>query len=243
MKKFRRSAFLALAISLVCAVAGLAQGRSGTETVITPTYNLNSPVSGEVVTGGRQYTIRWDLTVDPSIVQNPYAEMEYYLTTDEGLFMRITPQLDITTKSFVWTVPAINTTTARLTLKCGIEGEGDQYTFTQSAPFTIRKGKKLISLLLLNSFDEEARPGSDLSISWVPGGIDEARGYDVMISYDRGAHFHKAGTTTETRFSYPVDEDFAGSITVQIVARGSDGAKVMSAITREATVNVRRRDK
>jgi hypothetical protein len=56
--------------------------------------------------------------------------------------------------------------------------------------------------------------------------------YDITIMSEpariinlgnRSTHFHKAGTTTETRYAPKADEDFAGSITVQIVSRHADG--------------------
>jgi hypothetical protein len=41
---------------------------------------------------------------------------------------------------------------------------------------------------------------------------------------------------TETRYALKVDEDFAGSITVQIVSRRADGSKVKWELTDNAFV-------
>lgn len=239
-----RKNFLA-AISLflfLCALSTgtLAQGKGVAGEAIAPTYTLVSPRPGTVLKSGTQVTITWEATFDPSFAGNPYAEMELFLVTNEGLNMRITPQLGTGTRSYVWTVPALSSSTARLVLQAGIEADGgDMYTLVPEGMFTIQKKKKGF-VMLLNAFEqEEVRPGTDLDISWVAEELDPNSGFDVMISYDRGAHFHKAGTTTETRFTLPIAEDFAGSITVQVVGRGAGGIKVPTMLTRDATVRVR----
>jgi hypothetical protein len=162
--------------------------------------------------------------------------MEFVLETDEGVNMRITPQMNVDKRSFTWTVPNINTTTARLVLQCGIEGEGEMFRFVQTGTFTIRFLRSE-AYILLNSLRGNMNPGQNLDISWTSN-LKGGTSYDVMISFDRGAHFHKAGTTTDTRFSYPVDADFAGAISVQIVGTRPDGRKVQSLLTRDASVRV-----
>ena len=202
----------------------------------TSSFLLTNPRNGDVLRGGQQVQITWDLTLDKDITTNPFAEMEFFLQTNEGMYMRITPQLSVTARTFTWTVPSINTKTARLVLQAGIEGGGDRYTFAQSGTFYIVTLRTSPSIFL-NSVQEEAKPGEDIEVSWTSN-LDGYTSYDVMVSYDRGAHFHKAGTTTETRYALKVDDDFAGSITLQIVSRRADGSKVKSLLTKDATLRV-----
>ena len=81
-----------------------------------------------------------------------------------------------------------------------------------------------------------------MEITWTADRIDRSQGFDVMISYDRGAHFFKAGTTNETRFSLPIDAEFAGGVTVQVIGRTDDGTKVASLLTPHVTFRVKSKD-
>jgi hypothetical protein len=186
--------------------------------------------------GGSQVLVTWDLSLERAFVENEWAEMEYVLETGEGVNMRITPQMNVDRRSFTWTVPNINTRTARLVLQCGIEGDGEQYRFVQTGTFTI-KSLNTTPSILINSFRSNMNPGQNLDISWTSN-LTAGTSFDVMVSYDRGAHFHNAGTTTDTQFLLPVAADFSGTISVQIVGTRPDGRKVQSLLTRDATIRV-----
>jgi hypothetical protein len=199
-------------------------------------FALTSPAEGQIVAGGQTIDVAFELRLDKALIEHPWAEMEFFLETGEGVHVRITPQMRLSTRSFRWTVPNITTRTARLSLQAGIEGEGDHYRFYQTGTFTIKSARGGASILL-NSPSEKAKAGRNLDLSWTSN-LPEGSSYDVMISYDRGAHFHRAGTTVETRFALPVEKDFAGSITVQIVHTLADGNAVRSLQTRDATIVV-----
>lgn len=203
-----------------------------------PIFDLKTPRNGEVLKAGSTVSITWDLTVDRAIAENPWSEMELFLTDENGLFTRITPQLGIGAKSFEWTVPRVNSRSVRIVLQCGIEGEGDFYLIRQVGAFSIRS-KAGVPAILLNSLAHSPRAGEDMAISWTSDSLNSSRGFDVMISYDRGAHFFKAGSTTESRFNLPVEDDFAGTITVKIVGVAMDGSKIASMLTPEATFRVK----
>jgi len=242
MKKYYLAALFLAVLILGASTPATAQikgsadgGATGGDTT-TSSFLLTNPHSGDVLRGGQQVQITWDLTLDKSITSDPFAEMEFFLQTNEGVRMRITPQMSVTARTFTWTVPNINTKTAKLVLQAGTEGGGDRYTFAQSGTFYIVTLRGSNSIFL-NAMQEEVKPGEDVEISWTSN-LDGYTSYDVMVSYDRGAHFHKARTTTETRFALPVDDDFARSITVQIVSRRADGSKVKSLLTKDATLRV-----
>src|SRR5262249_17731159 len=149
-----------------------------------------NPHNGDVLRGGQQVQVTWDLTLDKDFTTNPFAEMEFFFQTDEGIFTRITPQLDVKTRTFNWTVPNINTKTARLILQAGIDGSGERYTFAQTGTFYILTLSGSPSITL-NAMKEEAKAGDEVEVSWTSN-LDGSASYDVMVSYDRGAHFHKA---------------------------------------------------
>ena len=232
MKKYY---LLAISLAFVLAVATVpAMAQDAAES--TASWTLLTPTNGAVLKAGSQVLVTWDLTLEREFINNEWAEMEFVLETAEGVNMRLTPQMTVDKRSFTWTVPNINTNTARLVLQCGIEGEGERYRFVQSGTFTIKFARSE-AYIELNSLRGNMKPGQNLDISWTSN-LRAGSSYDVMISFDRGAHFHKAGTTTDTRFAYPVDADFAGAITVQIVGARPDGRKVQSLLTRDASVRV-----
>ncbi len=68
-------------------------------------FVLISPINGEVLRGGQQVQVIWELTLDKAIAENPWGEMEFFLDTDEGVHMRITPQLSLNARSFTLTIP------------------------------------------------------------------------------------------------------------------------------------------
>ena len=236
MKKYYLAAIIVTFALAGASISALAQDKGTAIENSKASFILISPRDGDILLAGQQVQVIWDLTLDKTFSENPFAEMEFFLDTNEGVHTRITPQLSVYSRTFTFTVPKMNTQTARLSLKCGIEGGGDPYYFAQTGTFSIKSGRKT-EAIMLNPMRNNVKPGDELEISWTSNLAGDAS-YDVMVSYDRGAHFHKAGSTTENHYSLPVDEDFAGSITVQIVNRHADGSKVTSLLTRSATVRV-----
>lgn len=200
------------------------------------TFVLTSPRDGDVLRPGQVVQVTWELRLDKSITDNEWGEMEFFLETGEGVHVRITPQMRMNARSFTWTIPNISTKTARLAVQAGIEGAGDQYRFAQTGTFII-KGRRGDPSITLGALGREVKAGGDLEITWTSN-LPEGSTYEIMVSYDRGAHFQKVGTSTATTFDLPIDAEFAGSITVQIVNTRADGAKIRSLQTRDATVLV-----
>jgi hypothetical protein len=200
-------------------------------------FRILTPGAGSVLKGGQRIQVKWDVRLDRTISENPYGEIELYLETIEGAFMRITPQLGPSSRTFDWTVPSINSRGARLLLKAGVEGEGDPYNFAQDGTFYINSDSRRPAILL-NSMRERTKPGTDMEVTWTSN-LEPGTNFDVMVSYDRGAHFFKAGSTVGNGFVLPVEEDFAGTITIQIVSRRADGTAIRSLLTGDATVRIR----
>ena len=232
MRKFNLIAITLAFIIAAAALPAMAQGRAETPN----SWTLITPADGAVLKAGSQVLVTWDLQLEREITENEWAEMEYVLETDEGVNMRLTPQMTVDKRSFMWTVPNVNTNTARLVLQVGIEGEGERFRFVQSGTFTIKFGRGE-PYVLLNSLRSSIKPGHNLDISWTSN-LRDGSSFDVMVSFDRGAHFHKAATTSDRHYTYTVDPEYAGAITVQIVGTRPDGRKVSSLLTRDASVRV-----
>ena len=228
MKKFYFAAMVFVITLLVAPSLTMAQKKNS--------FRIISPTAGSVLNAGDQVEVVWAVNIDKAISDNPFGECELLLQTGDNAPIRISPQLSPFLRRFTWTVPDIDTTTARLILKAGIEGEGDLLYFTQKGTFTIGT-QSSTAAIRLGELSGDVKAGESLNINWTSKNLGDNASYDVMISYDRGAHFQKAGTTTGTIFSLPIDEDFAGSITVQIVSR-VNGSKISSLLTRDATVAV-----
>lgn len=229
MKKFNFSIIVLAILTLVTTSSIFAQKKPG--------FKIVTPPAGSVLRAGDRVEVIWEVKLDPAIVANPFGECELYLETNETGMLRITPQLSPTARKFTWTVPAISTTSARIVLQAGIEGEGDIGEYRQKGTFSIDASSA--TAITLAATKGRAEPGEDILLSWIPVNIGDGVSYDVMISYNRGAHFHKAGTTTDTHFTLPVEQDFAGAITVKIVGRRLDGTTVSSLLTHDATIKVR----
>ena len=233
MRKLHFAAFI-----LMFALAGastLAVGQSKSE-LAEPSFTLISPRAGAVLRAGDRVEIRWDMKLDEVIVQNEWAEMELVLENDEGLNMRISPQMNVTARSAMWTVPNVRTETARIVMQCGIEGEGEMYRFVQPSPFSIRVSK-INPSIIVNLPTDHVRAGGSLDIRWTST-LDRGTSYDVMVSHDQGAHYYKAGTTSENRFSLHVDDRLAGSMLIQVVGRRADGSRVESIVDRSTMVRI-----
>ena len=230
MKKY----YLAPAMMLLALLLAGGPTQTAAQDAKTP-FVLTSPRAGQVLMAGQVIEVTFDVNLDKAFMENEWAEMEFFLETAEGVHVRLTPQMRMSAKSFTWTVPNINTRTAKLAVQAGIEGAGDQYRFAQSGTFRII-GSKSASTISLGALSE-AVAGKDLNITWVSD-LPKGTTYDVLISYDRGAHFTKFGSTTGTEFNLPIEANFAGSITVQISYTRADGTKITSLQTRGATVVV-----
>ncbi|MEO7539284.1 MAG: hypothetical protein ABIV21_04615 [Pyrinomonadaceae bacterium] len=233
-----RKLYLA-AIVLTFALAGASTNALGQDKseATEASFTLISPKVGDVLRAGQRVEIKWNMTLDEIIVNNEWAEMELVLETAEGVSMRISPQMNVTVRSAFWTVPNLRTESARIVMQCGIEGQGDQYRFVQPGTFTIRPAKTNNPAIVVELPVREAKAGSDLDISWTST-LDRGASYEVMVSYDHGAHFYKAGATSENRFSLHIDDRLAGSMMVQVIGRGVNGSPVESIADRNSTVRI-----
>src|SRR5205807_1364185 len=107
---------LCLSVFLILGVVVLSLPAFAQSDYIQPVFTLQTPQVGQQLRGGSHVTIAFDLVLDKSILDNPWAEMELFLVDDHALSMRITPELGIRARTFEWIVPPVNTRSARLVL-------------------------------------------------------------------------------------------------------------------------------
>jgi hypothetical protein len=96
-------------------------------------------IGGMVFRPGQNIEIKWALQGEgvKYFETNPWGECELFFSSDNGAnWMRFTPHMSVTTRSFQWTIPNTPTTQGLFALQIGIEGEGDFFMFP-SQRFTI----------------------------------------------------------------------------------------------------------
>ena len=92
------------------------------------------PAGGEVLESGRLVEVRWQGLADD------VDELELLLLVGDGepVALRLTDQLDGSTRSFLWRVPSLPACRARLRLRWGRDGVETEVE--PSAPFAILSG-------------------------------------------------------------------------------------------------------
>jgi hypothetical protein len=96
-------------------------------------------IGGNVFRPGQNIEIKWALHGEgvKYFETNSWGECELFFSSDNGAnWMRFTPHMSVTTRSFHWTIPNTPTQQGLFALQIGIEGEGDFFMFP-SQRFTI----------------------------------------------------------------------------------------------------------
>ena len=100
-------------------------------------------IGGMTFQQGQNVGIAWILRGEgvKYFESNNWAECELYFSADGGqTWTRITPELNISRRSYEWTMPNVLTRQGVIAIRLGIQGEGEYYFF-QSEPFRI--GRRL----------------------------------------------------------------------------------------------------
>lgn len=203
---------------------------------------LISPKAGDVLYPGQHVTIQWESALPE--VDLTWCEVEIYLSLDGGRTnaVRLTPQLDPRIGYYDWTVPNLPTTAAVLDIHFGCEGYFPESPSVQSqSVFAIGPSTGTIREVAINPVPAaETSPGNRVQVSW-NSSVENVAYFELQISYDRGAHFHKLAETRELQSAWDVPDDFAGHATFRVVAHTAAGGRVESAINAEPQVIVRAR--
>lgn len=205
---------------------------------------LLSPKAGDVFSPGEQVLIKWEKTLPD--VDLSWCEVEIYLSIDGGRTnaARITPQLDAGASTFTWTVPNLPTNAAVLDIHFGCEANYPESPSVQAQSlFIIRPNHGANRGIDLNVVSlGEAYPGSSVQVSW-SSSLEDVALYELQISYDRGAHFHKVVETKDQQYIWDIPQDFAGHATFRVVAHTTTGERVDSPVSALPQVVVRARTK
>ena len=97
---------------------------------------FRSPEAGAALRAGDTVAVAWEAPCDRAETD----EIELVLSVDDGMTfqVRVTPELSACARRFEWRVPDLPTTTGRLALRIGREGDrGSERIVTVSHRFTI----------------------------------------------------------------------------------------------------------
>ena len=202
---------------------------------------LISPAPGDVLVAGQRTTITWDALLPK--IDLTWCEQEITLSLDGGktATMRLTPQLDPRAKSFDWVVPDAPTEKAVLVLRFGCEGTFRETAYPQTdSVFTIASSSSSTPKVSLKSLgSSEVTPGESVTIGW-DSTVDDVAFYEIKVSYDQGAHFHRLAKTSNTEYWWKVPSDTVGHATFKVVAHTRSGELVESSTSAKPDLMLRR---
>src|SRR5262249_57897379 len=118
-----RSTRLGIPLALILASAASARAAS---------REFTAPASGDRLEPGSLVAVNWSL----DRVGREDNEMELILSLDGGATfpVRVTPDMDPTTRHVIWRVPYLPTHEARLAIRTGSEGEPSEETIQMVGP-------------------------------------------------------------------------------------------------------------
>jgi hypothetical protein len=210
---------------------------------INNTYaaKLISPKAGDVLVPGQQVRIEWESTLPR--LNMTWCEQEIYLSLDGGKsnVARITPQLDPQIGYYTWTVPKTPSEKAVLDIHFGCEGYFNETASVQGqSAFVIVSDDKAQEVAINSVSPAQASPGDTVRVAW-DSSVEEVKYFELLVSYDRGAHFQRLAKTKKLQFDWEVPDEFAGHATFLVVAHTVGGERVDSAVSAEPQLIVRAR--
>jgi len=224
--------FIAVAFVNVGRGSSMQKGpaKDGGPVPVVYSVRLISPAAGDVLVPGQRTTITWQSSISKGF-DITWCEQEIYLSVDGGksTAMRISPQLDPAAQSFDWVVPNAPTDSAVIDLRFGCEGTLRETAYPQTAAIFKIAGSSspppIVSIKSLGS--SEAAPGDTVTIGW-DSTVDDVDFYEIKVSYDQGAHFHRLAKTDKTEFSWTIPSDIVGHATFKVMAHTKGGEVVES---------------
>jgi len=198
---------------------------------------LLSPAAGTTLHAGDLVTVRWSVLAARDFTG---CEQELMLSLDGGRTnsIRMSRMLAPTVREIPWTVPAVESRNAVIDLRFQCDGmivleppaHIPQHPQVQAPLVIDSSGAKDFESVELEPFAAAAvAPGQSLTISWRSSVADVDR-FEVLLSYDRGNHFHSLGTTTATEFVWSAPRETYGGVLFQVIARRADGTEVASLV-------------
>jgi len=224
--------YVILIIILSITVTNGILGQTGQQPVPKPKISMLFPKAGEAFSPGQKVRIAWNVDLSPKINLS-WCEQEIFLSIDGGKTFpyRITPELSPSSREYVWTIPNLPTDQAVLDIRFG--SEFSQMRFEKSQP----QKRKMFRILPSANIAQEVKlvipqieklfPGDQLPLNW-SSEIADLDNFEVLISYDQGAHFHPLTKTKDNHFTWTVPNDFSGTVGFKVVAHKTDGSTIES---------------
>jgi hypothetical protein len=162
---------------------------------------LLSPHAGDVLTPGQRVTIAWEVSFPIKGGAN-FREQEIRLSLDGGQTFEhwISPSFDANVRSYVWTVPALESDHCVLDLRYGsLTGPEFEVSNPQhQAEFRIvstppDEGTGVHVTQLSPAAGAKLTPGTQVIVSWrvdTSAGARKFQEQEVRLSIDGGATFH-----------------------------------------------------
>jgi len=238
MELRRREAMKKALVLLLALAPGIATAQVQTR--------LLYPAAGAILHPGQTIVVRWEVTLPP--VPIPGCEQELMLSLDGGRTntIRMSRMLSPDTRQVAWTVPVVSSRNAVIDLRFGCDGSVieppvDVPQFPQlQARFTIAPASPgpLEALSLVPFETRTIAPGDTTLVAW-QSSVAKVEEFEVLVSYDRGAHFHSLGTTAATELEWTAPQEMFGGVIFQVIARRADGTAVASPVPARVHLTVR----
>ncbi|MEW6737949.1 MAG: hypothetical protein AB1489_42120 [Acidobacteriota bacterium] len=224
--------FILLAILIMGTSISTAMAQSSNQSKAKAKVKLLSPKPGDNFTPGQKVKITWQVEILGELDLN-WCEQEIFLSLDGGKTMkyRITPELSPRVREYEWTVPNLPTDRAVIDIRFG--SEFSKSRFEKSKP----QKKSMFRILPSNSVVEEVKltvsplgkalPETQIELNWTSS-VTNLAYYEVLLSYDQGAHFHSIANTNDESFHWMLPANFSGLVTFKVVAHKLDGTVVAS---------------
>lgn len=236
--------YIVLTLILLTALTNSVLGQRGNQqSVPTPKISMLLPKAGEAFSPGQKVKIVWKVDLSPKINLS-WCEQEIFLSIDGGKTFpyRITPELSPSLRDYVWTVPNLPTDKAVLDIRFG--SEFSQNRFEKSKPQTQMMFRILPSPSNVEEISltipqiEKLSPGDQIPLNWISNieGLDK---FQVLISYDKGAHFHTLAETKDNNLTWSVPSDFSGTVNFKVIAYKVDGNTVESLLDAQPLIVTR----
>jgi hypothetical protein len=216
----------------------------GVATAQVQTRLLN-PVPGAVLHPGDLVVVRWAVFAPRPI---PGCEQELMLSLDGGRTntIRMTRMLSPQTRQVAWTVPDVQSRDAVIDLRFGCDGSVieppvDVPQFPQlQARFVIEPAVPgALESVAVEPFESRTlAPGETTIVTWLSS-VARVVEYELLVSYDRDAHFHSLGTTSATELDWTAPKEMFGGVLFQVIARRGDGTTVASPVPAREHLTVR----
>ncbi|MBX7221183.1 MAG: hypothetical protein K1Y36_14640 [Blastocatellia bacterium] len=246
--KTRKNLFAMLVLTLACVLfagwsesayaqkvgnggEGAGSGSTGQPSPVRIT--MLTPAAGSVFTAGQTVNVTWTVDLSDKNRSTLWDEQEIRLIVD-GKSYRLTRELGGDVRSYNVVLPNVSTNKAYFDISYGSQGNPDLIfeapNVQKDKPFTIqsRPTRDLVQEVTLEPIGTKvAHTGDVINLKW-SSTVANLDVFEVLVSYDRGAHYFSVATTADNSYNWVVPGKQKGTVTFKIVARSLDGSEIES---------------